>query len=122
MSQNSMAKEVVLGFFKKSYDGLSRQAMDFSSIAPALKSDRPLDDRELARVIRLAIAAEHDAAHLYELISDSTKDPRVKKTLQNIASEEKIHVGELEKLLSMFDKENDAMVEKGKKEVSEEIL
>lgn len=89
--------------------------MDFTSIAATLKQ-KPMDDRELQRSIRIAVAAEHDASHLYELIADSTNNKKAKDLLQDIANEEKVHIGELEQLLTILDKNNNTLVEKGKRE------
>lgn len=91
--------------------------MDLSTIAPVLQPGKTLTNRELARVVRQAICAEHDAVHLYELIVDSSINPMVKSVLQDIADEEKVHVGELEEVLSTLDPENDDFVEEGREEV-----
>jgi len=99
--------------------GQVRTAMDFSSISGLLTADKKLDDREIARVLRLAIAAEHDAAALYELMADAIENETIAKVLGDIAGEEKVHVGELTKLLAMVDSEDKGMLEKGEKEVEE---
>lgn len=106
---------------KMESEGESKEAMDFTGIVNLLTPDKTLDDRETARVIRLAIAAEHDAAQLYELIADASKDAKVKKLLQDIANEEKVHVGELQWLLKFFDKENDDLLTEGMDEANKEI-
>jgi len=93
-----------------------KEAMDFTSIAPMLTPDQPLDDREMARVIRLAIAAEHDAAHLYELIADSASNESIKDVLESISAEEKVHVGELQKVLSSLDEDDEELIAKGREE------
>jgi len=99
--------------------GKSKEAMDFSSIAPLLKSEKKMDDREIARALRLAIAAEHDAAHLYELIADSCENKVVRELLQDIANEEKVHVGELQWLLSHIDRDNGRLLQEGVEEAQE---
>jgi hypothetical protein len=96
-----------------------RTAMDFTSIAPMITPDKKLTDSEIARALRLSIAAELDAVHLYELIADSVGDKKVQEVLKDIAVEEKVHVGELTELLSRFDKDYDKSVEEGRKEVGE---
>ncbi len=40
----------------------------FSGVAP----DRTLTDRELARAIRMALAAEEEAIHMYEAMADAS--------------------------------------------------
>lgn len=57
------------------------------------------DERETARALRDAIIAEESAINQYEAIADATKDAQVRKVVQDIANEEKVHVGELQKLL-----------------------
>lgn len=98
-----------------------KSAMDFSGISNMITPEGKLDDREISRVIRLAIAAELDAVHLYELIVDSSDDDSVKEVLQDIANEEKVHASELNELLSHFDKDNIKFIEEGKKEVKDLI-
>lgn len=112
------AKKVVSAYLGETQ---GKQALDFSTIAPVVKTDRPLDTRETARAIRQAICAEHDAVHLYELIADSCPNKNVKELLQDIADEEKIHVGELQQLLSILDAEDKKFLEEGRDE-AEEIL
>lgn len=99
--------------------GIEKTAMDFSTIAPTLTPEKKLDPREITRVIRQSIAAELDAIHLYEIIVDSTDDSKVKKVLQDIADEEKVHVGELEELLKKYDKDVIKFNDEGAKEVKE---
>lgn len=94
-----------------------KEAMDFTSIAPLLTPDRKLTDNEIARALRLSIAAELDAVHTYELIADSSSDENLKKVMLDIAKEEKVHAGEFQALLSDYDKENEDSMEKGKEEV-----
>lgn len=94
-----------------------KKAMDFSSINPLFQMPTPLTNREISRALRLSIAAELDAIHLYELIADSSKDNNVKKVLQDIANEEKVHVGELQELLKSFDPDNPSFLSQGAKEI-----
>jgi rubrerythrin len=82
---------------------------------------RTLNDRELSRAIRMAISAEHEAVHLYELIADKSKSSKVKKLMQDIADEEKVHVGELENLLALSDKDDPSKRKEGNKEAKKEI-
>ena len=64
-----------------------------------VKTPEPLTDRELTRALRDAIIAEEGAIKQYEAVVDASDNEDVKKVLQSIADEEKIHVGELQKLL-----------------------
>jgi rubrerythrin len=76
-----------------------------------------LDDRELSRAIRDTIISEQDAVKQYEVIVDSTSNEKVKKVLQDIANEERVHVGELTELLVILKKEEENFLEEGRKEV-----
>jgi hypothetical protein len=96
-----------------------KEAIDFSSIAPILTPENELDKRELARAIRLSISAEQDAVHLYELLADASSDEKVKKILQDIADEEKVHEGEFQRMLQEIDKSNAGFISEGEKEVEE---
>ncbi len=53
-------------------------------------------DRE---ILRAAIIAELDAINLYEEFANMTDNDDIKAVLQDIAEEEKTHVGELQTLL-----------------------
>ena len=87
----------------------------FVGMAP----DRKLTDRELARAIRLALAAEEEAIHLYEALADAAADPLAAKVLQDIADEESVHAGEFQELLRRLLPEDQRRLEKGAQEVGE---
>lgn len=111
-----MIRNVMMRYLNDS----NKIAMDFSGIGNLITRVE-MNDREIARTIRLAIAAELDAVHLYELIVDNTKNKDVKEVLQDIADEEKVHASELNELLSHFDSDNNKFIEEGKKEVKDLI-
>lgn len=73
----------------------------------------------MTRAIRDAICAEEGAMNQYETIVDSTDNELVKKVLQSIADEEKVHVGELQQLLKKLLKDEEGFLDKGAKEVNE---
>jgi hypothetical protein len=106
-------------YYTKINKTFNKDAIDFSGIGNLITPEGKLDERELSRVIRLAIAAELDAVHLYELIVDSSDDETIKKVLQSISDEEKVHAGELQELLSKFDKDSEKFLEEGRKEVQD---
>ena len=82
-----------------------------------VKEIGPLTGRELTRALRDAIIGEENAIKQYETIVDSTVDNLTKKVLQDIADEEKVHVGEIQKLLTiMLDQEQD-FLDEGAEEV-----
>jgi rubrerythrin len=68
-------------------------------------------------ILRAAIIGELDAINLYEQMAARAADIKVKKLLLDIAKEEKTHVGELESLLAVIDKEQKEESIKGAKEV-----
>ena len=72
-------------------------------------------------VLRLAIIAELDAINLYEQMGAMVKDEKIRAVLEDIANEEKTHVGEFLTLLLKLDEKQVEEIEKGKEEV-EEIL
>ena len=106
---------------KKMESGAKKEAMDFSTISPVPKTDEPMDQRETTRAIRQAICAEHDAVHLYELIADSCTNADVKELLQDLADEEKVHVGELQQLLSILDVKDEKFLEEGREEAKDVV-
>jgi len=79
-----------------------------------------LKDRELARAIRDAIIAENGAINQYETVVDSTTNAEVKKVLQSIADEEKVHVGELQALLKQLLPDEQGFLDDGAKEINKE--
>jgi rubrerythrin len=96
--------------------------MDFTSINPLLKTEKILNNEELTRAIRLSISAEQDAVSLYETIADSTNDLKVKEVMKSVANEEKVHIGEFQKILSVLDTNELNAIEEGKKEVERKII
>lgn len=70
-------------------------------------------------VLRIGIIAELDAINLYEQLAGITKNENIKKVLEDIADEEKTHVGEFQTLLLKLDKKQAEELKKGKEEVEE---
>jgi rubrerythrin len=89
----------------------------FSGTVP----DRKLTKSELIRAIRLNIAAEHEAVHLYMAHADATDDAVAKAVLTEIANEERVHAGEFERLLDLLTGDEAQMRAEGKAEVDELI-
>jgi rubrerythrin len=81
--------------------------------------DRKLTKEELVRAIRLNIAAEHEAVHLYMAHAEATDDPLAKKVLIDVANEEREHVGEFQRLLQILTGDEDEWVSSGAEEVDE---
>jgi rubrerythrin len=81
--------------------------------------DRKLTLEELIRAIRLNIAAEHEAVHLYMAHADATDDPLAKEVLIDIANEERVHAGEFQRLLEILTGDEDKWMAEGREEVDE---
>lgn len=77
-------------------------------------------ERELSRAIRDAINAENDAIKQYEVISDASGDQKASEVLQEIADEEKVHVGELQELLRHLGIGEQDFLDEGAAEVQSE--
>lgn len=71
------------------------------------------------QVLRAGIISELDAISLYEQLAEISTNENVKKVLLDIANEEKVHVGEFQKLLLELDKEQDESLTSGEKEVED---
>lgn len=98
---------------KNQWNALSKISQNLETVKTLPK----LTDREVTRAIRDAIIAEEGAIKQYEVVADSTDNGQVKKTLQSIADEEKVHVGELQKLLSILLSDEQEFLDEGAKEV-----
>lgn len=87
----------------------------FSGMVP----DRKMSKRELTRAIRLNLAAEEEAVHLYEAMADATDDALAKEVLQDIADEERVHAGEFQRLLNILLEDEEDLLADGAEEVDE---
>jgi rubrerythrin len=89
----------------------------FSGTVP----ERKLTKEELIRAIRLNVAAEHEAIHLYMAHADATDHPLAKEVLIDIANEEREHVGEFNRLLEILTGDEAKWLEEGREEVDEMV-
>src|SRR5690242_9439280 len=64
---------------------------------------RKMTDSELARAIRLNIAAEVDAINLYAAHLDATDNEAARRILAHVIDEEKEHLAEFLELLKILD-------------------
>lgn len=80
---------------------------------------RKVTNRELARALRLSIAGEEEAIHLYEALADATENTLAATVLQDIANEERVHVGEFQRLLNIMLKDEERFLAEGSQEVDE---
>ncbi len=87
----------------------------FSGVVPG----RKMSDAELARALRLDLAAEEEAVSLYEAHAEATDNELAKKVLLDIANEERVHVGEFQRLLAILLKDEAHYLDKGAEEVDE---
>ena len=79
---------------------------------------RKMTAGELARAIAQDIAAELDAAALYQAHIDATDDERAKAILAHIRDEEKEHTAEFLGLLKMLDPVQAGFLEEGDSDVA----
>lgn len=79
--------------------------------------DRKMNFEELTRAIRIDIAGELEAIHLYQAHAQATDNELVKEVLLDIANEERVHVGELQRLLTILLADEAELLAKGKAEV-----
>jgi rubrerythrin len=87
----------------------------FSGTVPECK----LTKEELIRAIRLNVAAEHEAIHLYMAHAEATDHPLAKEVLIDIANEEREHVGEFNRLLEILTGDEAEWLAEGREEVDE---
>ena len=92
---------------------------DFMDPFVGVTPDRKLTDRELARALRLSLAAEQEAIHLYESLADATDHKLAKEVLQDVANEERVHAGEFQRVLSLLLDDEDGRLKEGADEVDE---
>lgn len=77
-----------------------------------------LNKNDLNReLLRFGIISELDAINLYEQMAAICESVEIKKVLNDIAKEEKTHVGEFQALLLKEDSEQQAELKKGEAEV-----
>ena len=79
--------------------------------------ERKMTAEELVRAIRLDVAGELEAIHGYMAHAGATDNSLAKAVLVDIANEERVHVGELLRLLSILTGDEDDFLHKGTLEV-----
>jgi len=84
--------------------------------------DRKLTMEELIKAIRLDLSAEKEAVHLYMAHAEATDNHLAKKVFIDIANEERVHIGEFARLLSILTGDEDMLLVKGAQEVDEMAL
>jgi len=84
-----------------------------------LPADKKFTKEELMEALRIAISAELDAISLYMQFARAINDERYRKVFEDVAKEEKTHVGEFLALLKELDSEQAAELIAGEREVRE---
>jgi len=79
--------------------------------------DRKFTTEELTEALRLSIIAELDAVNMYLQFARACGDEKVRKVFEDIAREEKTHVGEFLALLKKLDAEQASQLNSGEREV-----
>ena len=87
----------------------------FSGMAP----ERKMSKEELIRALRLNLAAEEEAVHLYMAHADATDDELAKAVLKDIADEERVHAGEFQRLINILLEDEEKLLAEGAEEVDE---
>ena len=77
-----------------------------------------MNAEELTRAIRIDIAGELEAIHLYQAHAQATDNALVKEVLLDIANEERVHTGELQRLLEILLTDEAGLRSKGADEVN----
>jgi rubrerythrin/uncharacterized linocin/CFP29 family protein len=89
----------------------------FSKNPVEITREKKLSVEELSDALRIAIAAEIDAVNLYLQFARSVEDPSVKKVFEDIADEEKVHIGEFLTMLQKIDPRQREALSRGSEEV-----
>ncbi len=93
----------------------------FGTTFSGLANKRMLSKPELIRAMRFLIAAEYEATQLYMQLAESTDHAIAIKVLTDIADEERVHAGELLRLLYELAPDEKKFYTEGEKEVEEII-
>ena len=94
---------------------------EFTKINHVFNPSKKLDDEELLRAIKFAIASEFEAIQIYQEIAAATDNLGAKHVLLDIAKEEKEHVGELRELLKVLCPADEDEYEEGAEETKENL-
>lgn len=94
---------------------------EFSNPFQGNKADRKLSHEELIRAIRFSIASEFEAIQLYEQLAESIDNQDAIKILEEIAEDERVHVGNFLYLLKQLSPEESESYGEGVEE-AEDII
>jgi len=90
---------------------------EFINPFPGMSKARPISLSELIRALRIDLAAELEATHLYTAHAEATGNDLAKKVLLSIADEERVHAGEFQQLIEFLDSREKELMNKGREEV-----
>ena len=82
----------------------------------AVSYNEKYDKKRLAIAIRQKINEENEAINSYLSLVPHITDPDISRIIQDIANEEKVHVGELQKILYNLDPDELKKEKEGRKE------
>lgn len=80
---------------------------------------RKLTTGELLRALRLSLAAEEEATHIYQAIADASSNELARAVLIDIANEERVHKGEFQRLIELLAPQEVDFMAQGASEVEE---
>lgn len=86
----------------------------FAGVVP----ERKLSKYELLRALRLSLAAEEEAVHLYSSIADACDNDLARAVLFDIANEERVHKGEFQRLIELLAPDEMEFMSQGAAEVN----
>ena len=92
---------------------------EFLNPFPGRVPDRKLGKEELVRALRLDLAAEHEAVHLYLAHADACDDPLAEAVLRDVADEERKHIGEFLRLIVILTGNEQQLNDAGAQEVEQ---
>jgi len=94
---------------------------DFDNSFSGLANDRKLTEQELIRAIRFAVSSEYEAIQLYMQLAESTDNKLAIAVLKDVADEERVHVGEFQRLLEALAPDEAKFYRDGAHEVEAQI-
>lgn len=92
---------------------------EFATPHSVKASDKPLTNNEMIRAIRFAIASEYEAIQIYEEIIEAIDNKKAITMLEEVISDEKIHVGNFMQLLKILNPKEESFYREGYKEALE---
>jgi len=92
---------------------------EFSTPYSVKKTDNTFTQSEMIRSIRFAIASEYEAIQIYEEMAENINNKDAVKIIEEIITDEKVHVGNFLQLLRILNPEEEEFYKEGYKETLE---